>query len=433
MITSQGRKSGSFLGIAMGMAMILFHTPLFPQQVAVNTAGQKIIMYPDGSWRQVEPRDSTLLKQYIHQHQGTPIQEVPGFQELTRNQGEEIEYLGHQWAELYNLILEEDKAVQNSFRTATNNQFKAAEVLETAKENKKLIEPDHLANLTEEYDQSVNQLRNAKLQQKEIRKILKKSNKLNSKPQSLNQNKIQKIRTSFNNYLTRHHRSIEVLPTAAPVAPDTVNKKPSTDPLALQPKTAISGSASTYDRQMVDKRPDHRSSQPYISQPYVCHFEVDMVDKITGSKRRELPAELLFTHTDADLRPFFKSKDLITCRAKVSGIGPYTYLSVEFQIASSHSKGNFGTLAEGSMLRFRLMDGTYVSLYNLKSHEGRIDAYSGHTIFVGQYALGKKEAKALRASELDQMRVLWTTGYEDYDIVHIDLLKDQLDCLMTKH
>jgi hypothetical protein len=180
---------------------------------------------------------------------------------------------------------------------------------------------------------------------------------------------------------------------------------------------------------MIEKRPPAMEQGPYMAEPYACRFDTDTIDMTIGIKRLEIHPEVLFTYTDPDLRPFFKNKDLITCRARLSKIGPYTYLSVEFQIASSHSQSNFGSLAEGSLLRFRLMDGEYVSLYNLKAHNGRIDPYSGYTIFTGQYALGKSELKKLTSTEADKMRVMWSTGYEDYDIYKVDLLIDQLNCL----
>ena len=108
------------------------------------------------------------------------------------------------------------------------------------------------------------------------------------------------------------------------------------------------------------------------------------------------------------------------------------YLTIEFQIASSHSQSNFGSLQEGSLLRIKLMNDEFVSLYNLKTNEGRIDPYTGYTIFSAQYAIGKQEMKKLRTSEMDKMRVMWSTGFEDYDVYNIDLLINQINCLMSR-
>jgi hypothetical protein len=138
---------------------------------------------------------------------------------------------------------------------------------------------------------------------------------------------------------------------------------------------------------------------------------------------------LLFTYTEPELRPYFKGKDLMKCRGRLSKLGPYIYLDIEFQIASSHSQSNFGSLPTGSLLRFQLMNEETVSLYNLKVNTGRIDPYSGHTIFTAQYALGKKEMNALKKSPLNKMRVMWSTGFEDYDVYYMDFLINQINCL----
>ena len=419
--------SSLFLRVSISLCFMLsMKTNAYVQRVVINSSGEKIIMYPDGTWRQVQPADSTLLQQYANQHGLSP----DGMDDPKRNAAEEQEFLLRQWNGLYLDLLAEEKEVQDKFRMATNAQFKASEELQNAEANKQLVEPDRLATLHEDYDTSVNNLRMAKLQQKEIKSLVEKSNKINSKPNSISQSKINRIKTSFTIYLSRHHK-----PTGATIpSSQPVNSSPSSIPITPVVVTATKPSSTTsstepYDPKMIDKVPPGVVSAAYVSQPYHCHFDTDTVDQVTGKIRLEMHPEVLFTYTDPDLRPFFKNKDLITSRAMLSKIGTYTYLSVEFQIASSHSQSNFGNLAEGSLLRFKLMDGEYVSLYNLKGHNGRIDPYSGYTIFIGQYALGKQELKALASSEADKMRVMWSTGFEDYEIYKVDLLIDQLNCL----
>ena len=155
----------------------------------------------------------------------------------------------------------------------------------------------------------------------------------------------------------------------------------------------------------------------------------DTVDEATGSKHIVLKPDLIFTHTDPDLRPYFKNKELITCYGRLSRIDAYVYFTIDFQIASSHSQSNFGGLESGSLLRLRLLNGKYISLSNIKSDRGHIDHYSGNTVFTGQFALGKDEMKMLAGSPLDKIRILWGTGYEDYDVYKIDFFIDQIKCL----
>lgn len=347
-------------------------------------------------------------------------------------QGDEFALLVRQWNELYSNILKEEKEVQNTFRSATNAQFKASEKLRTAELNPKLIEPDHLASLHEEYENAVANLKKAKSQQKEIKTLVEKSRKINFKQADLSEKKVASIRSAYNVFLAKYTpgRSAIIDPLAStptPAAPAKQDKKQKPE----KPIDPVEPGSPAYDPAMINKRPTQTSSA-YTTQPFECLYAVDSTDNMTGTRRLDLKPGLFFSHTDPDLRPFFKDKDLISCLGALSRIGPYVYLRVEFQIASSHAQSNFGALAEGSLLRFKLMNGEYVSLYNLKTNSGRIDPYSGYTVFSGQYALGKNEIKKLGADELDKMRVLWSTGYEDYDIYNIEFLINQLNCLMSK-
>src|SRR4030095_15924014 len=71
--------------------------------------------------------------------------------------------------------------------------------------------------------------------------------------------------------------------------------------------------------------PPHQLPKPYKSEPFHCTFLRDTLDEVTGKRRIVLEPGLLFTHTDPDLRPYFKSKELITCDGQLFRIDSYVY------------------------------------------------------------------------------------------------------------
>ena len=374
-----------------------------------------------------------------------------------------------QWKELYTKIREEEKAVQNLFRDATNAQFKAGTQLRSAELKKDMIDPVLLATLQTAFDKSVADLKKANLQQKEIKKLVEKARKINAKPGSITEKKVSGMLTTYNDYLARYKPDQAPLanpvvsspaPAPPPVPPvaqteppteakQTTQTKPTSQtPPSNQPKSKTQAKPKAeetkpkqehievepppYDPEMINKRPGQSKSFHYLAQPYQCIFEIDTFDRATNMSLKALKPGVLFTHTDPDLKPYFRGKDLITCLGRVSKSGSYVQLTIEFQIASSHSQSNFGSLEEGSLLRFKLMNDEYISLFNLKTNMGHIDPYTGYTIFSGQYALGKQEINKLSTLELDKMRVMWSTGFEDYDVSHVDFLINQLTCLISK-
>ena len=393
------------------------------QQVIVNSNGDRVIMYPDGSWRPVAPQDSLLIRQYLQkqeQSQGDGNSEV-------LNEGEVQNFLIRRGHALRSTITSQEKKVQNEFRIATNSQFKAAELLRAAEANKAVIEESRLEALKTNYDASVSTLRSAKLNQQAIKKLSTEANALVENPLQITRRKLDQLETKYNLYLSHYE------PNATTTTATTKEKSTGTaQPTPVTPTMDKPAKENT-TTSVPDILSHHRALEtvPYERQPYKCSPVLDSIDEASGRKHVALAPETMFTHTDPDLRPFLKDRELITCMGNVWKIGPYTYLNVEFHISSSHSQSNFGALANGSLFRLKLFNDEYVSLYNLKSDKGHIDAYTGNTVFSGQYALGKDEIKKLRNSELDKIRVLWGTGYEDYDVYKVDFFFNQLDCLQS--
>ncbi|MFZ1676138.1 MAG: hypothetical protein WAT91_02630 [Saprospiraceae bacterium] len=449
--------------LLLSILMLTFLNTDLAQRVIVNGNGERLIMYPDGSWRLADAGDSVLLRQNLQKSETLAYPTDKVEENTKRNSAEEDEYILRQWNELYFKIKDEEKKAQAQFRAATNAQFKAGELLQNAEADKKMIESDRLAVLHENYEKSIENLRNAKLRQKAILKLEDQSKKVAAQSPRMIKKKFPQLNALFENYLITYDpiHNMQDLSKKGTSIKESPAVTSSTKTSSVTSRSESSGKTGDRDisskktKEINSKKKDKTSTSKgserlssartpsmrlppeqiphtYKTESVPCHLEIDTIDAVTGTHRKGLEPALIFTDTDPDLRPYFKSKELIRCYGRLSKIGAYIYFTIDFQIASSHSQGNFGSLESGSLLRLRLLNGKYVSLYNLKSDRGRIDPYSGNTIFSGQYALGKEEIKLLSSSSLDKIRLLWGTGYEDYDVYKIDFFIDQLKCLMEK-
>jgi hypothetical protein len=168
----------NFFRLKIVVLLISFAVTGWTQRIITNSNGDKIVMYPDGSWRQILPGDSLLLRESLQKAETIGIQNNTSNQSEQRTRGEGEEFILRQWNELHFKIKDQLKKVQHDFRLATNAQFKAGEQLQNAEENKNLIEPDKLASLHELYEKAIYDLHLAKLNQKAIRKIADASKKM---------------------------------------------------------------------------------------------------------------------------------------------------------------------------------------------------------------------------------------------------------------
>jgi hypothetical protein len=418
---------------AFFLLLTIFCNVAISQRIIVNSNGERIVMFPDGSWRLMEPGDSLLLNPSLQTSGTSNVLDDNADHANKGSIADQEEMVLRQWNEIHFNIRSLEKRIQNEFRAATNTHFSAAEIYHNAVANKNLIEPDRFETINENYEQSIQALRIAKSNQKDIKKLFEESKKLANLPPAKMEKKLNSLRSRFNLFV-EHYKANS--PGKSTDGIPSILSKPSSREREI-PKRNAPVSSSTGKEKNIKSKESGSSivaglSKPYRSEPFKCIAKTDTVDAATGIRRIELEPGLLFTHTDPDLRPFFKNKELITCYGKLSKADAYVYLTIDFQIASSHSQSNFGALEKGSLLRLKLLNEEYVSLYNIRSDRGRIDAYSGYTIFTGQYALGKDEIKKLQDNELDKVRILWSTGYEDYDVYKVDFFIDRLNCLMNK-
>ncbi len=170
---------------------------------------------------------------------------------------------------------------------------------------------------------------------------------------------------------------------------------------------------------------------PKMTKSKLAH---DGVDEFTGKKIREVAKETFFTHTSENLRAVLKGRDYLTCIGNISSqTGGIKILNLKFRIASDLAQQEFGIIDKGSVLTVKLLDGSAIRLLNKKTDIGVVDPVNKSTVYNGQYIITNKDEKALSKSEVDKVRVVWSTGYEDYDIYEMDFLIKQLNCINSKN
>lgn len=164
-----------------------------------------------------------------------------------------------------------------------------------------------------------------------------------------------------------------------------------------------------------------------------CEIAFEGIDEFSGIRRKDLKTQRFFSHTNDQLATYIKERDYITCDGNLSaGKGGLAYLSLTFTIASEFAQREFGVLEKGSTLSLKMIDGSTVRVYNNRTDTGQLNNLDNTTTYKAQYAMTNSQQKDLLKSELDKVRVVWSTGYEDYDIYEVDFLINQITCLQSK-
>lgn len=166
---------------------------------------------------------------------------------------------------------------------------------------------------------------------------------------------------------------------------------------------------------------------------YQCQFAFNGIDAFTNKLKKELQQELFFSFTDERLKPYLKDRDYVTCYGFLTSIsGGFRYLTLVFAIASKNATREYGYIKNGSLLNLKLLDGQTVSLFSQSENQGIPDPKTGDMVYKVRYPVDFQKEKTLLKSGIDRVRVVWSTGYEDYEVYNVDFFINQLNCLNSK-
>ena len=212
------------------------------------------------------------------------------------------------------------------------------------------------------------------------------------------------------------------------------------DKLAAETKINQSktGKVSTKDNTNSSSRPkasyvSYSAKKDVILNPpkYECNIPIDQVDEFTGKRRRTTASELLFSFTRDEIRPYYKDKEHTVCHANVTAMGGGIYVfSLEIAIASRTAEQEYGGILSNATLMVVLLDGTTINMINSRTDRGKYDAVRDVHTFQGNYQIPPKQVKDLMEGEIDKIRVVWEKGYDTYEVYEMDFLRNHLKCLI---
>lgn len=143
----------------------------------------------------------------------------------------------------------------------------------------------------------------------------------------------------------------------------------------------------------------------------------------------ELAALPFFTYTSPQLKQYFKEKELMETQASLSQEGKNVFLKLQISIISRDAAKNYGYIPKASMLRLTFVNGSNVSLFAQEDVHYDIENYTGKAIYSIRYPILKEDIDALKKTPLDTAGIVWSSGFEMYDIYNVDTIILLFNCL----
>lgn len=161
-----------------------------------------------------------------------------------------------------------------------------------------------------------------------------------------------------------------------------------------------------------------------------CAMALERKDEFSGAIYKETKKIELLRFTNSMMKKVLpEGQAHIICKAALASDGGNGKLLLDFEIKDQNARRSFGGLAPKSILGLRFMDGELMTLFNEGNQEALYDPETGITLFRGIYSIQSTVLKKMEKSDLDQIRVAWSTGYEDYGVHHVGLFQSLSTCI----
>lgn len=367
------------------------YTALSAQVIRQNAQGEKIIVYPDGSWKYFNGQKSGGGTDYpVYEASVTPF-DNPVL--ITEQDALKIATRRAQLAREAVNIAQERATKATEQRTKLEQEFTTASAREAA-------ESENLRRLN---------IRLSAARKTEV--------------ESQNEAQIAQQELSKADELTRKGNILETFKSAE-AARKSQLYSPKADALSADFFSSINPTTPYYQ--------DFVKTNPYygLEKQLQCKFKFNGKDQGTGRMRKELDAQHLFSFTDEKLRMFLKDKEYLSCKGYLSSLdGGYRFLTLEFTFSTPNAREAYGFIEKGSILTIRLINGDFINLKSGSMDRGSYDTKENLLTYRVHYGIAGDQLSFLEKSEVDKIRVFWSSGYEEYEVYQLDFFMKQLACL----
>ncbi len=174
------------------------------------------------------------------------------------------------------------------------------------------------------------------------------------------------------------------------------------------------------------------TTDPYENPPTEdCILAFSGLDPATKKIRKETAQAFLFGYTHPKLKSYFKDKHFLTGETQIIQLHNRYYWYLQITIASKDAIKNYGYIEKNSALKIELLDKETIYIPNPQNTTGKLEPYTANTVYQLILPLDKGNGKALQKAEIDKIGIMWSSGYEEYEILHVDRVKNQINCIQN--
>ena len=371
------------------------------QRIEVNKEGEKIVLFPDGKWEYFDNNNPTHIE----------IDEANKSLQIASP----IDFLDEQTPK----GISEEEQYENLISDAEDKLALAQEIESDVKFSKILLE-EEMEDLKKSGEATEEKIAALKRQLKLV-KALEKDAKKKTKKAKKELEKLKKQGKIVEKPAKKKSKKIRLRKSNKQ---DAIEKELQNSKYTYKEDANFYIASKKFEKFSIDD--DVMYNPPKVD----CNLAFDGIDEFMGKKRKDVERTVLFTYTDDDMRRYMKEDDYISCEGNLTQIkGGVLLLNLFFSINTTDASRSFGGLTKGNLVVIKMINGESINLVNNQSDSGVFNPLEKRHTFTGQFRINSSQEKALKKGEVDLIRVIWDTGFEDYEVYNLDFFINQFKCL----
>ena len=104
-------------------------------------------------------------------------------------------------------------------------------------------------------------------------------------------------------------------------------------------------------------------------------------------------------------------------------------MTLEFTFAYPNAREAYGFIEKGSYLMVKMLNNQFITLFSGKMDRGTYDTKTELLTYSVHYPIDQAQLNLLSRSEVDQVVVSWSSGYEEYEVYELGFFINQIACL----
>jgi hypothetical protein len=145
----------------------------------------------------------------------------------------------------------------------------------------------------------------------------------------------------------------------------------------------------------------------------------------------EIEPKFLFSFTPLRLKSYFKEKDLMQTNANFLKIGKEYFLKLSIKLFSKDASNSYGFIGKESMMHLEFINGKKEILFALDAAPAQFENYTGYTTYTVLFPISSDFLGILEDIPLNTISLMWSSGYETYDIYQVEALAAQAKCIKS--